>query len=103
MPRKRYTVTAKCFDKRGRLISVGENSYRKTHPVQASLAKSVGLPEKCFLHAEVLALLRAGDKKVHRIRVERFDADGNPANAEPCPVCKQAIRQWGVAYTEYTN
>jgi tRNA(Arg) A34 adenosine deaminase TadA len=63
----------------------------------------VGLPLKTFLHAEISALLRAGDKKVHKIRVERFDANGEPANAEPCPICKEAIRLWGVSYTEYTN
>lgn len=68
----------------------------------AQLSAKVGLPEKLMLHAEVLALLRAGDKKVHKIKVERYHTNGDPANAEPCPVCKEAIRMWGVKYVEHT-
>lgn len=101
--RKKYVITAKCYDKRGRLISVGVNNYKKTHPLQAALAEKVGLPDKQFLHAEIQALLRAGDQKVYKIVVERFGADGQPANAEPCPVCKEAIRMFGVQYVEFTS
>ena len=101
--RKKYVITAKCYDKRGRLISVGVNNYKKTHPTQAAIAEKVGLPDKQFLHAEICALLRAGDQKVHKILVERFDSNGQPANAEPCPVCKEAIRMWGVQYVEFTT
>lgn len=100
---KRFAITAKCYDKRGRLLSTGKNSYKKTHPIQSHFAKIANLPEKIYLHAEVDALLKAGDKKVHKIIVERFDVNGNPANAEPCPVCKAAIKSWGVQYVEYTT
>jgi tRNA(Arg) A34 adenosine deaminase TadA len=102
MSRKKYTIFAKCFDKRGRLISVGMNNYRKSHPIQQHFANLVGLHEKIFLHAEIQALLRAGDKKVHRILVERYDKQGNPANAEPCPVCKAAIKAWDVQVVDFT-
>ena len=100
---KEFQITAKCYNKRGRLISVGTNSYRKTHPVQQHFASQVGLPEKIYMHAEIAALLKAGQKKVHKIVVERFDVNGNPALAEPCPICKAAIKAWGVAYVEHTT
>jgi deoxycytidylate deaminase len=101
--KRRFTIIAKCFDKRGRLISTGINNYRKSHPVQQHFAEQVGLNEKIYLHAEIQALLRAGDRKVHRITVERYDRQGNPANAEPCPVCKAAITSWGVKEIEFTK
>lgn len=101
--KKRFLIKATCYDKRGRLISVGYNSYTRTHPTQAHFAKHAGQHERQFLHAEIHSLLKAGDKKVYKISVERYDCDGNPVNAEPCPVCKLAIKAWGVKYTEYTN
>lgn len=103
MPSKRHHITAQCFDKRGRLLSTGVNSYTKSHPVQAHYARLAGQPERHFLHAEIAALLKAGDRVVHKISVTRFDAKGNPANAEPCPICKTAIKAFGVKYVEYTN
>ena len=68
----------------------------------ASLGEKVGLPDKQFLHAEVLALLRAGERDVHRISVERYHKNGEPANAMPCPICAEAIRMWGVKYVDHT-
>lgn len=68
------------------------------------LTNKVGLSqEKVFLHAEVLALLRAGDRPVHKIYVERYHKNGKPACAKPCPICQEAIRMWGVKVIEYTQ
>ena len=103
MSRKRYIITAKCFDKKGRLLSIGMNDYKKSHPIQSYYAKLVGLSEKIYLHAEIQALLRAGDKKVYKIVVERYDYQGKPVNAEPCPICKAAIKAWGVTKVEFTK
>jgi deoxycytidylate deaminase len=103
MPSKRHHITAHCLDKRGRIISTGINSYSKSHPIQAHYAKLVGQPERHFLHAEIAALLKAGDKQVHKIKVVRFDSKGNPANAEPCAICKAAIKAFGVKYIEHTT
>lgn len=98
----KYSIKATCYDKKGRVISVGYNSYTRTHPVQAFHAKLVGLDVKQYLHAEVHALLKARDKIVHKIVVERYAKDGQPMNATPCPICASAIRQWGVQYVEHT-
>ena len=68
------------------------------------LAVKLGLPqEMIYQHAEVAALLRAGDKKVHRILVQRFDSQGNPKLAKPCLICQEAIKLWGVQVLEYTQ
>lgn len=100
--KKRFEIKATCFDKKGKVISVGYNSYSKTHPIQSHFARLAGLPEKTFLHAEVAALLKAKGKNIHKIKVERYDSEGNPANATPCPVCMKAIMAWGVKNIEYT-
>ena len=103
MSRKRYKVSARILDKRGRVLSEGHNSYTKTHPLQALHAKRVGLPHKCFLHAEIHAIARCKQlDRAHRIIVERYDEDGNPRCAQPCPVCERAILESGIKRVEFT-
>lgn len=94
-------IKAYCYDKRGRLLSVGQNSYKKTHPLQAHFAAQVGLHDKQFRHAEIDALLKAKGKQVHRIHVERF-IHGKEALAAPCPICMYAIQKFGVKVISYT-
>ena len=55
----RYVVKATVYDRRGRKIATAENSYDKTHPIQAHFAAKAGKPVCKYLHAEVLALLRS--------------------------------------------
>lgn len=99
----RHTVQATCYDRRGRKISVAINSYSVTHPMQAHFARLAGIPEKEFLHAEIRALLRAKDRKVHSIHIERYHKDGSTALAQPCPACALAISAFGVQYVTYTE
>lgn len=103
MSTKRYKIKATCYDKRGRVISSGENNYRKSHPLMQRFAKEVGLENKIYLHAEVQALLRAGDREIHTIFVERYNADGSPATARPCPICQKAISYFGVKRVIFTD
>lgn len=99
----RHVLSAVIYDKRGRVISVGQNSYVKTHPLQAKHANQVGLPDKQFLHAEIHAIVRCRDlSKAHRIFVSRWDSKGNPALAKPCPVCMSAIEAAGIEVVEHT-
>lgn len=99
---KRHYILAKCYDRKGRLLSVGFNSYTKSHPLMASLAKEVGHIDQIYLHAEIAAILRAKDKQIHRISIERYDAAGRPALAAPCPICQRAIKMFGIKITEHT-
>lgn len=98
----RYKITAKAYDKRGRLVSTGENSYKKTHPIQAHFAKLAGEDYKTKLHAEISAILRAGDKRIHRIEIFRFDKNGNRVNAMPCRTCQKAIEAYKIKEVCYT-
>lgn len=101
---KRYEIFATCYDRQGRVISVGTNSYKKSHPLMKELAiKTLRNPHKVYLHAEVSSILKAGDKKIHSIMVQRFTAEGKPALAKPCPICQEAIRMFGIREVKYTS
>lgn len=100
---KRQQITAICYDKRGRVLSIGRNSYVKTHPLQAKLAKKMGQEGKVYLHAEIAALVRCRDwTKIEKMTVVRLGAQGQPMNAKPCSVCQEAIKQAGIRFVEHT-
>lgn len=101
--RQTQNVTAIIYDKKGRVLSVGKNSYTKTHPAQARHAKKVGLERKIFIHAEVDSIVRCRDlSRAHKIVVSRITKDGSFANAKPCPVCESAIKEAGIEHVEWT-
>jgi len=88
----KQNITAVIYDRRGRVLSVGKNSYTRTHPMQAKHAEKVGLPHKQYLHAETHAVLRLRNlSKAYRIAVFRYDSYGRPKLAKPCPVCESLI------------
>lgn len=100
---QKYDIIAKCYDKRGRLLSVGINSYRKTHPLQKHFATLVGHEYKEYLHAEIQAILRAKDQPIYKITVERYNKDGQPMLAKPCKICELAIKSFNIQKVEYTK
>lgn len=103
MCKNRQAITAVIYDRKGRVLSVGQNSYVKTHPLQLKHAVKAGLPEKMFLHAEVAAIVRCRNLyKAHKIFVSRWNKNGDPVNAKPCPVCMSAIKAAGITVVEHT-
>ena len=76
--------------KGNRICGTGFNSYRKTHPAQAKYARIANQPKREYLHAEISALLRSPND-VDTLFVLRFNKQGNPVCAKPCPVCRVAI------------
>ncbi len=84
------------------MLSSGQNSYVKTHPLQAKIAAEVGEPHKVFLHAEVSALLKCDWKKAHRILVTRYGKDGKPLLAKPCVICRSVIKLTNIKIVEHT-
>lgn len=101
--RRKYSITAKIYDKRGRLLSSGTNSYTKTHPYQYKIACSVGRKDAIFLHAEIDALLRLkSTAKAHKIYIERYGHDGTPLPAAPCTICTKALESAGIKIIEFT-
>ena len=102
--RQTQHITAVVYDKKGRVLSVGKNSYVKTHPRQARHAHKVGLPEKIFLHAEMDAIIRCRDLgSAYKILVTRITRDGKYGNAKPCPVCQSAIEEASIKEVEWSH
>lgn len=97
-------ITAVIYDRKGRVLSIGKNSYVKTHTLQAKHAEKVGLPDKQYLHAEIHAITKCKDlSKAHKILVTRYGKAGQPLLAKPCPVCQSALDAVGISLVEYTE
>ena len=103
MASARQNITALIYDRKGRLLSMGKNSYIKTHPYQAKLAAQAGLNDKIYLHAEIDALIRCKNwNKAHKIIITRIGKNGQPALAKPCPVCELALKNAGIQEVVHT-
>lgn len=99
----KHSIQAKAFDKHGRLLAVGNNSYTKTHTIQAKFAKKAGTPEKEYLHGEIDCLIKARGAKIHALHVSRTTKQGHLRNAKPCNVCMRAIIEYGVSRVYYSD
>lgn len=100
---QKQNITAILYDKKGKILSIGRNSYHKTHPLQARSAQAVGEDYKIFLHAEIDALVKAKNwEKAYKLVITRFRKDGTPALAKPCKVCQHAINLAGIQLVEHT-
>ena len=100
---KKFNVVATIYDKRGRVIAKGENSYKKTHPYQGELADRHGRKGQIYLHAEVAALVKLKDwSRAYMIKVERYGKKGDLLIAKPCPICQAAIDRAGIKRVEHT-
>lgn len=79
-----------------RIVSVGRNSYSKTHTMQAKYATMVGETKKrnC-LHAEIASLVKIRGK-ADSIYVFRVTKSGKWLNSRPCNACALAIQESGL-------
>lgn len=103
MRKRRFEIFATVFDKKGRILAREQNSYSRTHPMMYTLGKKVNNVHRCFLHAEVAAIIKGQKHGIpYKIKVERYDKSGNPKLAAPCPICCEAIRLAGIKLVEYT-
>lgn len=99
----KHFITATIYDKRGRVLSIGYNSYTKSHPKQAKLAAKVGKPNSIYLHAEIAALIKLkGTTVPFSILVVRFNKQGMPAMAAPCLICQKALKLAGITNILHT-
>jgi len=99
----KHSLTAVIYDKRGRVLSIGQNNYTKTHTLQAKYAMKAGKPQSLYLHAEIHAITKCRDlSKAHKIFISRWGKDGSPRLAKPCKICEEAIREAGIKLIEYT-
>ena len=56
-----YVIKATIYDRRKNVLSVGRNSYSKTHPIMAKYGKRFNV-HKVLIHAEVDAILKCQRK-----------------------------------------
>jgi deoxycytidylate deaminase len=89
---QKQNITAIIYDKKGRVLSIGKNSYTKTHTLQHIHAKkaiqsnpelrrthNVGMD---FQHAEINAITKCRDlSKAYSISITRIAKDGSTALA----------------------
>lgn len=102
--KNRYNLCAIITDKKNKIISVGCNSYKKSHPTQAYFAEKVGQDNRIFLHAELDALIKIPyGKKPYSIFVARVNKKGKSLLAKPCPICSLAIKDAGIKNIYYTE
>ena len=100
---KQHQLTAVIFDKRGKVLSIGQNSYLKTHPEQAKWANKVGRADAIYLHAEIAAIIRCPDiSRAHSILVTRYGKNGLPGLAAPCSICASAIAATPIKLIRHT-
>jgi tRNA(Arg) A34 adenosine deaminase TadA len=99
----KYNITAMIVDKRNRILSIGKNSYVKTHPIQAKHARRVGKENAVFLHAEIQAIIKCRNiEAAYKIIVTRYDSKGQPRLAKPCDICMDALKSFGINRIEHT-
>lgn len=91
-PVHKYQFCAIITTKRSRIVSIGYNSFSKTHTLQAHYSRKHNKKDACFLHAEISAILKAKGKG-SVLYVARVRKDNTAALARPCPACMAAIRQ----------
>jgi deoxycytidylate deaminase len=102
MANTKQILTAIIRDKRGYVLSIGTNSYTKTHPLQAHYANKSQLPEKVYLHAEIDAIAKCRDlSKAYSIEVIRVNNEGKYLLSAPCPICRSAISSTGIKKVIY--
>lgn len=100
--KNKFELEAQVFNKHGRLLATGHNSYTKTHPWQKEMAEKVGRGKAQFLHAEVAALIKCKSSKPYKISITRKDRWGNLKLAMPCEICSLAIQIAGIKKIEYS-
>jgi deoxycytidylate deaminase len=89
--------------RKGRIICSATNLEGKTHPYQSRLACQAGEPYRVSLHAEIRALIRAGDRPADTLVVGRVNKSGNLCLSKPCAVCQLAIGESGIQDVYYSS
>lgn len=93
---------------KNQVIGTGNNTYSKTHPIQAKYAKLAGNPEAIFLHAEMMSIIQAksiigSDLSECSLYIFRRRRDKKLGLARPCKICMKAIKDAGIKNIYYTT
>lgn len=100
----KYRLVAIITDAKDRILTIGVNSYTKSHPRQYYYACKCGNSKRIFLHAEISAIinLKRNDKPA-KIYVARVNKKEEVALAKPCAICMEAIKDVGIKELYYTQ
>jgi deoxycytidylate deaminase len=98
-----YNVTAIIRNKKGYALSVGKNSYAKTHPIMDKITKHKHTPKiQAFIHAEVDAIVKCRNiKDAYSIEVYNYTERGDAAMSKPCPLCMSLINKTPIRVIKY--
>jgi len=103
---KKFFIGALILDRKGNVVSIGNNNYIKSHPYQKRLSQKIKIKDKenqIYLHAEISALVKCNTIP-HIMIIARIGVDNNIFRlAKPCPLCQEAIKQSGIKKVYYTN
>jgi deoxycytidylate deaminase len=99
---KKYWVIAASLDHHNNIISIGENSYQKTHPMQSRLSHKCGIRNREYLHAEIASLVK-NRILAESIIVVRMTCSGLVRMARPCNICNLALREAGIKYIYFSG
>lgn len=99
---RNYYVISATLDNRNNIITIAQNSYIKTHPIQHKFSLMIGNNNKNYLHAEIAALVKSHNqaKSIIVIRVTR---SGLIRMAKPCKICMLAIKEAKIKKIYYTD
>jgi len=102
---KKYRFCSIITDKKNRILSVGFNSLKKSHPLQKEMAKKCGHKDKIYLHSEVSAIVNLDyGSKPFNIYVARVNKSGTRTMlAKPCDICSKLISQVSIKNIYYTR
>lgn len=99
---RKYFVACAALDKHSNIVSIGQNSYQKTHPMQGRLAAKCGNASREYLHAEIAALVKSR-RDIETVMVVRMTSKGLIRMARPCNICTLALREAKVRFVVYTD
>lgn len=99
---KKYWVIAASLDHHNNIISIGENSYQKTHPMQSRLLIKAGNGNREYLHAEIASLVK-NKSRPEGIMVVRMTCSGLARMARPCNICNLALREAWIKYIYFSG
>jgi deoxycytidylate deaminase len=97
-----FFVAAAAITKKRDILSIGFNSYTKTHPKMLYYSSKVNNYNRIYLHAEISALVKS-KKPVWGLVIVRVLKNKSLALSKPCPTCQLAIKEAGCKFIWYTN
>ena len=81
-----YHLAAAGFDKKGTLLSIATNSFRRDN---------IGVKKYSGAHCEMKLIIRHG-LKLHSIVLLRIGNAGDILPIDPCPKCSAVLKKLGV-------